>query len=124
MRVIIFAKSTPEAEQAAQAPQPERAHDWGPMGRFHEELAAAGVLLASDRLEPSSKGARVRFEGDRRTVVDGPFTEAKELVAGYWLWQVRSLDEAIEWLKRAPFPDGVELEVRPIAELDPPAPAS
>ena len=121
MRVIIFAKSTPDAEaaQAAQASEPS-AEDWEPMMRFHEELAAAGVLLASDRLEPSSKGARLRFDGPQPTVTDGPFTEAKELIAGFWLWQVSSLDEAIEWLKRAPFGGGMELEVRPIADMEPP----
>ncbi len=85
------------------------------MARFSEELVNAGILLAADRLHPSSKGARVRFEGRNRTVVDGPFTEAKELVAGFWLWQVRSLDEAIEWLKRAPF-DGGEFEIRTVFE--------
>ena len=85
------------------------------MGRFTEELVAAGVLLAGDRLHSSDKGARVRFDGSSRTVIDGPFTEAKELVAGFWIWQVRSLDEAIEWLKRAPF-DGGEFEIRQISE--------
>jgi hypothetical protein len=122
MRVIIFAKSTPDAEAAQAAGQGEPgAEDWEPMMRFHEELAAAGVLLASDRLEPSSRGVRLRFDGPQPTVTDGPFTEAKELIAGFWLWQVNSLDEAIEWLKRAPFGGGMELEVRPIADMEPPA---
>lgn len=111
MRVIVLAKSTPETENADRDPA-----GWEAMGRFTEELVEAGVLLAADGLEPSSKGVRVRFDGGTRTVIDGPFTEAKELVAGFWIWQVRSLDEAIEWLKRAPFGDGSELEIRPIFE--------
>ena len=119
MRVMIFAKSTPESELTPHGPE-----GYEEMAAFHEELTKAGVLLASDRLEPSTKGARVRFEGSSRTVIDGPFTEAKELVAGYWIWQVRSLDEAIEWLNRAPFGDGVELEVRPILEMDMTSPPS
>ena len=112
MRVMILAKSTPETESA-----PPRQEGWEAMARFSEELTNAGILLAADRLHPSSKGARVRFEGTNRTVIDGPFTEAKELVAGFWIWQVRSLDEAIEWLKRAPF-DGGEFEIRPVYEAD------
>lgn len=88
------------------------------MGRFNEELVKAGVMLAGEGLHPSSKGVRVRFEGDRRTVVDGPFTESKELIAGYWLWQVRSLEEAIEWIKRAPFDGGTRIELRPVFEME------
>jgi len=106
---MVLAKSTPETENAERDQTGFEA-----MGRFSEELVDAGILLAADALESSSKGARVRFEGTHRTVIDGPFTEAKELVAGFWIWQVRSLDEAIEWLKRAPFGDGQELEIRPI----------
>jgi hypothetical protein len=116
MRVMIFAKSTPQKEL-----QPHGSEGMEEMGRFSEELSKAGILLAADALQPSSEGVRVRFEGSSQSVVDGPFTESKELVAGYWLWQVRSLDEALEWLKRAPFPDGMELEVRPIAEYDAPS---
>jgi hypothetical protein len=112
MRVMIFAKSTPEREQ-----QPHGSEGMEDMARFTEELVAAGVLLGQGALEPSSKGTRVRFEGGRQSVIDGPFTESKELVAGYWLWQVRSLDEAVEWLKRAPFPEGMELELRPVMEM-------
>jgi hypothetical protein len=112
MRVMVLAKSTPETENA-----PASQEGWEAMARYHEELTKAGVLLAGDRLQPSSKGARVRFDGSRRSVVDGPFTEAKELVAGFWLWQVRSLDEAIEWLKRAPF-DGGEFEIREVFDAD------
>jgi len=85
------------------------------MGKFNEELAKAGVMLAAEGLHPSSKGARVRFSGGKRTVIDGPFTESKELVAGFWLWQVKSKDEAIEWLKRAPF-DQTEVEIRQVFE--------
>jgi len=109
MRVMIFAKSQPGAENPPN-PTPEAMQAFW---KFNEELVAAGILLAGDRLHPSSEGARVRFEGTSRTVTDGPFTEAKELVAGFWIWQVRSIDEAIEWLKRAPY-DGGEFEVRQI----------
>jgi hypothetical protein len=88
------------------------------MGNFNEELVKAGVMLAGEGLHPTSKAARVRFEGDKRTVIDGPFTESKELIGGYWLWQVRDMDEAIEWIKRAPFPDGTEIELRPVFETE------
>lgn len=90
------------------------------MMRYNEELVKAGVMLAGEGLKPSSRGARVRFTGDRRSVIDGPFTESKELVAGYWLWQVRSLEEAIEWARRCPNPTGEdgELEIRPVYEPD------
>ena len=81
------------------------------MGKYNEELVKAGVMLAGEGLQPSSKGARVRFSGDKRTVIDGPFTEAKELIAGYWLWQVKSKEEAIEWVKRCPNPTGAESEI-------------
>jgi hypothetical protein len=85
------------------------------MGKYNEELSKAGILLAGEGLHPSSKGARVRFSGDQRTVIDGPFAETKELVAGFWLWQVKSREEAIEWLKRAPFED-TEVEIRQVFE--------
>ncbi len=88
------------------------------MGNFNEELVKAGVMLAGEGLHPTSKAARVRFDGDKRTVIDGPFTESKELIAGYWLWQVRDMDEAIEWIKRAPFDGGTEIEIRPVFEMD------
>jgi hypothetical protein len=90
------------------------------MGKFNEELVNAGMMLAGEGLHPSSKGARVEFSGDKRTVIDGPFTEAKELIAGFWLWQVKSLDEAIEWVKRIPNPTGAEgvVEIRPVFEAD------
>jgi hypothetical protein len=87
------------------------------MGKFNEELAKAGVMLAGEGLQPSSKGSRVRFSGNKRTVVDGPFSETKELIAGFWLWQVKSKEEAIEWLKRAPFREG-EVELRQVFEAE------
>jgi hypothetical protein len=86
------------------------------MGQYNEQLVKAGIMLAADGLQPTSKGKRIRFSGTSRTVIDGPFTEAKELIAGYWLWQVRSMDEAVEWLKRAPFDGGTEVEIRPVYE--------
>ncbi len=88
------------------------------MGNFNEELVKAGVMLAGEGLHPTSKAARVRFDGDKRTVIDGPFTESKELIAGYWLWQVRDMDEAVEWIKRAPFGGGTEIEIRPVFEME------
>src|SRR5262249_18686998 len=88
------------------------------MGKFNEELANAGVLLAMDGLHPSSKGKRVRFSGSERTVIDGPFAETKELIAGFWLWKLKSMDEAVEWLKRAPFGGGTEVEIRPVFEME------
>jgi hypothetical protein len=88
------------------------------MGSFNEELVKAGVMLAGEGLHPTSKAVRVRFDGDERTVIDGPFTESKELIAGYWLWQVRDMDEAIEWIKRAPFGGGTQIEIRPVFEME------
>jgi len=88
------------------------------MGRYNEELVKAGVMLAGDGLHPTSKGKRVRFSGATRSVIDGPFTESKELIAGFWLWQVRSMDEAVEWLKRAPFDGGAEVEIRQVFEAE------
>ena len=93
----------------------------GDMGKFNEELAKAGVLLAGEGLKPSSKGARVKFSGSKRTVVDGPFTEVKELIAGFWLWQVKSREEAIEWVKRCPHPmpgEDAEIEIRQLYEAE------
>ena len=87
------------------------------MGKFNEELVKAGVMLAGEGLQPSSKGKRVRFSGQQRTVIDGPFAETKELVAGFWLWQVKSMEEAVEWLKRAPFDGGTEVEIRQVFEI-------
>ena len=88
------------------------------MGKFNEELAKAGVMLAGEGLQDSSKGARVKFEGSKRIVTDGPFAETKELIAGFWLWKVKSKEEAIEWLKRAPFGGGAEVEIRQVFEAD------
>jgi hypothetical protein len=90
------------------------------MGQFNEELVKAGIMLAGDGLHPSSKGVRVRFSGDKRTVIDGPFAETKELIAGFWLWQVRSMEEAIEWVKRCPNPqlEESEIEIRPVFEAE------
>lgn len=114
MRVMVLVKGDAQTE-AGVLPDREL---FEAMGRYNEELVNAGVLLAADGLQPSASGARIRFDGASRTVTDGPFAEAKELVAGYWLWQVRSLDEAIEWLKRAPFDGGAEVEIRPVYEAD------
>jgi hypothetical protein len=88
------------------------------MGKFNDELVKAGVMLAGEGLHPSSKGVRVKFEGNKRTVRDGPFAETKELIAGFWLWQVKSREEAIEWIKRAPFDGGTEIEIRPVFEAE------
>jgi len=88
------------------------------MGKYNEELVKAGIMLAADGLHPSSKGKRVKFSGEKRTVTDGPFSETKELIAGYWLWQVRSIEEAVEWLKRAPFDGGTEIEIRRVFEAE------
>jgi hypothetical protein len=88
------------------------------MGKYNDQLAKAGIMLAGEGLTPTSKGKRIRFSGGQRTVLDGPFTETKELIAGYWLWKVKSIDEAVEWLKKAPFDGGTELEIRPIFEAE------
>jgi len=88
------------------------------MGKYNEELVKAGVLLAGEGLHPSSKGARIEFKGNNKTVVDGPFAETKELIAGFWLWQVKSKEEAVEWLKRAPFDGGTEIELRQVFETE------
>ncbi len=113
MRVLVLAKEGEQTE-AATAPTPEAMAEYQ---KFNEELVKAGVVVGEGRLYPSSQGKRIRFEGKKRTVIDGPFTETKELVAGYWLWQVRSIDEAVEWLKRAPFYGGI-FEIRQIMEFD------
>jgi len=113
MRFMIIVKANKDSE-AGVMPSKELLTA---MGKFNEELANAGVMLAADGLQPSSKGARVKFSGGKPTVIDGPFAETKELVAGYWIWRVRSKDEAIEWLKRAPFQDE-EIEVRQIFEAE------
>ena len=114
MRVMVLIKATEESE-AGKMPSEELLTQ---MMEFNEELVKAGVMLAGDGLHPSSKGVRVAFSGSERKVIDGPFAETKELLAGYWLWQVKSMDEAVEWLKRAPFGGGTEIEIRPVFEAD------
>ena len=117
MRFMIFVKASPESE-AGILPSEEL---MTAMGNFNEELAKAGILIDCDGLQPSSKGARVRFSGDQRTVIDGPFAETKELIAGYWLWEVKSKQEAIDWVKRCPNPmpgTDAEIEIRQVYEAD------
>ena len=114
MRVLVIVKADKNSE-AGIMPSRKILED---MGKFNEELVKAGVMLAAEGLHPSSKGKRVKFSGAKPTVTDGPFTESKELIAGFWLWQVRSMDEAIEWLKRSPFGGGAEIEIRPVLEAD------
>ena len=116
MRVMVLVKATPESE-AGELPSTELLEA---MGKYNEELVKAGIMLAGEGLQPSSKGARVRFKGSERSVVDGPFAETKELIAGFWLWEVRSLEEAIEWVKRCPNPmEGEsEIEIRQVFETD------
>ena len=116
MRCMVIVKASRDSE-AGIMPKPEL---FAAMGKFNEELVKAGVLLAADGLQPSSKGKRVRFSGEKRVVIDGPFTETKELIAGYWLWQVRSMEEAVEWVKRCPCPhEGeAEVEIRQVFEAE------
>jgi len=114
MRFMVLVKADENSEAGVMPSEQALAG----MQKYNEELVKAGVMLAGEGLHPSSKGARVRFSGDERTVVDGPFTEAKELIAGFWLWQVKSREEAIEWLKRAPFGGGSELELRQVFEAE------
>ena len=117
MRFMVIVKSTPETEKEGFLPDPQHLLE---MGKYNEELMKAGVVLAMDGLQPSSKGARVKFSGNSRTVVDGPFTETKELIAGFWIWQVKSLEEAIEWVKRCPNPHNgdSEIEIRQVFEME------
>jgi hypothetical protein len=116
MRVMILIKATKDSE-AGTMPSEKLMTE---MGKYNEELVKAGIMLAGEGLHPSKKGARVRFSGEKRTVVDGPFAETKELVAGFWLWQVKSMEEAIEWVKRCPNPmmEDSEVEIRPVFEAD------
>ena len=116
MRVLVLVKADKDSE-AGVMPSEQLLTD---MGNFNEELVKAGIMLSGEGLHPSSKGKRVRFsgnKGDKKTVIDGPFAETKELVAGFWMWQVKSMDEAIEWIKRAPFQD-TEIELRPVFEAE------
>jgi hypothetical protein len=114
MRCIVMVKANKDSETGVQPDEKLLTE----MGKFNEELVKAGIMLAGEGLHPSSKGKRVRFSGDRREVIDGPFTETKELVAGFWLWQVKSMEEAVEWVKRCPNPTGdeSEIEIRPVFE--------
>jgi len=114
MRVMVIVKASRESE-AGQMPTEQILRE---MGKFNEQLVKAGVMQAGEGLQPTSRGKRVRFSGRERTVIDGPFAETKELVAGFWLWTVKSIDDAVEWLKRAPFDGGTEVEIRPIFEAE------
>ena len=114
MRFMVIVKADKDSE-AGKLPSQEILTA---MGKYNEELVKAGVMLAGEGLHASSKGARIRFEGKKRTVIDGPFAETKELIAGFWLWQVRSREEAIEWLKREPFDGGTEVELRQVFEME------
>ena len=110
MRVLVIVKASPESE-AGQMPTESLLAE---MGKYNEQLVNAGVMLAGEGLHPSAKGKRVKFSGRDRTVIDGPFAETKELVAGFWIWKVASMDEALNWLKKAPFDGGTKIEIRPI----------
>jgi len=112
MRVMVIVKASKESE-AGVMPSTKLLTE---MGKYNEQLANAGIMLAGDGLHPSVRGKRIRFSGTTRTVIDGPFAETKELISGYWLWKVKSMDEAVEWLKKAPFDGGTEIELRPIFE--------
>src|SRR5262245_12445035 len=117
MRVMVIVKATKNSEAGVMPSERLLAE----MGRFNEELVGAGIMVAGEGLHPSSKGKRVRFSGGKRTVVDGPFAETKELVAGYWIWQVGSVEEALQWVQRCPDPmpgEEAELEIRPLFEAD------
>ncbi|MGZ3700057.1 MAG: YciI family protein [Bdellovibrionota bacterium] len=114
MRVMVIVKADKNSE-AGILPKKEV---FEKMGKYNEELVKAGVMLAGEGLQPTLKGKRIKFSGNERTVTDGPFTETKELIAGFWLWQVRSMDEAVEWLKRAPFDGGTEIELRQVFEAE------
>ena len=120
MRVMVMVKATPNSEKGL-PPKEKFEKALEAMGKFNDELAKAGVLLAMGGLQPSSKGKRVRFAGAKRTVIDGPFAEAKELVAGFWLWQVKSMEEAVEWVRRCPEPmpgEESDIEIRPLFEVE------
>ncbi len=114
MRVMVLVKASEASEKGVMPGEGELAA----MGDYNEELVKAGVMLAGEGLHPSSKGKRVMFSGGEKTVTDGPFAEAKELIAGYWLWQVKSMDEALEWAKRSPFDGGAEIEIRRVFEAE------
>ncbi|MGO4701290.1 YciI family protein [Dyella sp. 2RAB6] len=119
MRVMVLVKATEDSEQGFK-PTPENMQMLEAMGRYNDELAKAGILLAADGLTPSSQGKRIAFDGASRLLIDGPFAETKELVAGFWLWEVKDLDEAIAWVKLCPnpMPGPSEIEIRPLYEMD------
>src|SRR6266853_657801 len=114
MRFMVIVKATEDSEAGVMPSEKLLAA----MGKFNEELVKAGVMLAGEGLQPSSKGKRITFTGAKPTITDGPFAETKELVAGFWIWQVRSIEEAVEWLKRSPFGPGAEVEIRPVFEVE------
>jgi hypothetical protein len=114
MRCMVVVKANEDSEAGVMPSRQSLAE----MGRYNEELVKAGVMLAGEGLHPSSKGVRVKFSGRQRSVIDGPFAETRELIAGFWLWQVKSMEEAVEWLKRAPFDGGTEVELRPVFEAE------
>lgn len=114
MRVLVLVKASRESEQGILPPK----EVFEMMGNYNEKLVKAGVMLAAEGLHPSSKGKRVRFDAAKRTVIDGPFAETKELIAGFWIWKVNSMEEAVEWLKQAPFDGGMEIELRPVMEME------
>jgi hypothetical protein len=117
MKVMVIVKATKNSEAGVMPTE----KDFAAMGKYNEELVKAGIMLAGDGLHPSSKGKRIKFAGNKRTVVDGPFSETKELIAGFWIWQVRSMEEAVEWARRCPDPmpgEDAELELRPIFEAE------
>ena len=116
MRCMVIVKADKDSETGL-LPTKKTKETFAAMGKFNEELVRAGVMLAGEGLQPSSKGKRVRFSGQQRTVIDGPFAETKELIGGFWLWQVKSMEEAVEWLKRAPFDGGAEVEIRQVYEV-------
>ncbi len=116
MRFMVIIKADKNSEAGILLTK-ENKEMFAAMGKFNEELVKAGVMLAGEGLQPSSKGRRVRFSGQQRTVIDGPFAEAKELIGGFWLWQVKSMEEAVDWLKRAPFDGGTEVEIRQVYEV-------
>jgi hypothetical protein len=115
MRCMVLVKADKNSEAGIPLTK-ETKETFAAMGKFNEELVKAGVMLAGEGLQPSAKGKRVRFSGKQRTVIDGPFSETKELIGGFWLWQVKSMEEAVEWLKRAPFGEGAEVEIRQVYE--------
>lgn len=114
MRVMVIVKASEDTENGRMPAE----HELAEMGKFNEELVKSGIMLAGEGLHPSSRGKRIQFSSNRQVVVDGPFEATKELIAGYWVWRVASMDDAVEWVKRAPFQSGTEIEIRPIFEAE------